>query len=98
MIFDILDNFVYPEVMRRVEKGLPSQNFRLYNVHFAEYADQTKNKILLNDKVRSVAHTKFKQGKKYHKGQPIVQVDVKDYSRLYPSESNDKNSSRCDIN
>ena len=54
MIFDILDNFVYPEVMRRVEKGLPSQNFRLYNVHLLMYADQTKNKILLNDKVRSV--------------------------------------------
>ncbi len=47
------------------------------------YADQTRNEILLNDKVRSVANTKFKQG---------LQGDKEDYLGLFPSESNDKNA------
>lgn len=93
MIFDILDNYAYPEVMRHVEKGMSPDNFRLYNVHLLMYADQNRNKILLNDDVLTVAQTKFKENKKFQKGDPIRQMDVEDYLGLYPSENVDKNAS-----
>lgn len=92
MIFDILDNYAYPEVMKHVEKGMSPDNFRLYNVQLLMYADQNRNKILLNDDVLTVAQTKFKENKKFQKGDPIRQTDVEDYLGLYPSESVDKNA------
>jgi hypothetical protein len=92
MVFDILDNYAYPEVMRRIEKGMSYDNFRLHSVQLVMYADQNRNKILLNDDVLSVANTKFKEGKKFQKGDPIRHMDVEDYLGLFPSESVDKNA------
>jgi hypothetical protein len=83
MVFDILDNYAYPEAMKQVESGILQPNFKLTDVHLVMYDDQTLNEILLNDKVRSVANLKYKQGQ---------QGEKEDYLGLFPSESNDKNA------
>jgi hypothetical protein len=83
MVFDILDNYAYPEVMKQVESGILQSDFKLTDVHLVMYADQSLNEILLNGKVRSVANIKYKQGQ---------QGDIEDYLGLFPSESNDKNA------
>lgn len=83
MVFDILDNYGYPEAMKQIEGGILQPDFKLTDVHLVMYDDQMLNEILLNDKVRSVANIKYKQGQ---------QDEKEDYLGLFPNESNDKNA------
>jgi uncharacterized protein (UPF0332 family) len=92
IVYNILDNYAYPEVMKLVDSGFLPTDFKLRNVQLVMYADQSRNENLLNDKVRSVAHTKFKPGRKFGFRQPVPENDIEDILGLFPSESNDKNA------
>lgn len=92
MVTSILDNFAYPEVMRRIKNGSLSSDFRLDNVHLVMYANQNRNETLLNDEVRFMVNVQFNEGAKFEKGQEIRQADIQDILGLYPDSGNDPNA------
>jgi hypothetical protein len=92
MIFDILDNYAYPEVMQRISSGKAPDDFRLQNVHLIMLADMSCNQILLNDEVRFITNIEFKDGVKYKENEGVEQGDINKVLGLYPTAKNDPNS------
>jgi hypothetical protein len=92
MIFNILDNYAYPEVMRRTKDGKLYDDFRLHNVHLVMFADETKNHILLNDEARFITNIEFRHGVKYRPNERVRQGDIIKVLGLYSESRNDPNS------
>jgi hypothetical protein len=59
-IYDVLDNYAYPEVLKRIEQGKLSPEFRLNAVQLVMYTDESRNHLLLNNEVSFYTHIKFK--------------------------------------
>jgi uncharacterized protein (UPF0332 family) len=89
---NILTDFIYPEIQRRVKEGKVDAEFKPYKVHLLMYSDETRNEILLNDDVRIKGLVKFRDGISPTLGQIIKGEDIEDILGLYPNEKNDPNA------
>jgi len=87
-----LDDFVYPEIMRRIAKKQLDPNFRLQKAHILFYSIYSKNDVLLNDNVRIDAIMQLEKGKSFKSGESVMESDCKDILGLYPSKKNDPNA------
>jgi HEPN domain-containing protein len=85
MIHEFLENYVYPEIFIRVNNGVLGPNFKLNAAHFILFGNRLRNKILLNGKVRAMAHVKFKKKSIHKEGQGIVEDEIDDVLGLYPN-------------
>jgi HEPN domain-containing protein len=92
MIFNILDNYAYPEVMKRISNGKLSHEFKLYNFQLVMFADQTKNQVFLNDEVRFITNIQFRNDVKYRQNEGVKQGDIAKVLGLYSESRNDPNS------
>ncbi|MGD1838337.1 MAG: hypothetical protein ACPKPY_09825 [Nitrososphaeraceae archaeon] len=86
LIPQILDEFVYPEVMKKVEKRMITSDFRLYAAHILLFSNPIKNKILLNDDVSFKIHADFVEGNQFEYGQPVYFKDIKTIFGIYPTK------------
>jgi hypothetical protein len=89
---NILTDFVYPEIQRRVKEGKVDAEFKPYKAHLLMYSDETRNEILLNDDVRIKGLIKFRDGLNPTSGQIIKGEDIEELLGLYPNEKNDPNA------
>ncbi|MGD1838338.1 MAG: hypothetical protein ACPKPY_09830 [Nitrososphaeraceae archaeon] len=87
-IYNILDNVIYPEIMKRIEGGILRSDFRLQNAQLIMFFDESKNKILLNDEVKMIADLDTKKKKKFKAGELIDFKDIERINGLYPSDDN----------
>jgi len=88
----ILDDLVYPEIMRRVAAKKLDPSFRLYKAHVILFSTYSRNDVLLNDEVRIKGNIQFAKGKTFQPGEPVSQKDIDQILGLYPSEKNDPNA------
>jgi hypothetical protein len=82
-----LDEFVYPEIIERIEQGKLSPTFRLQRAHIMMYSNESKNKILLNGRTRFRVFIKLKEG--VQTGRKIGENEIDDVLGIYPNNSND---------
>jgi hypothetical protein len=87
---DMLENLVYPELLRRIKKRSLSTNFRLRKAHIIFFSKESKNQILLNGRTRFLIKIKLKAG--VSTNQAIRENDVEDVLGIYPSKQNDPNA------
>jgi hypothetical protein len=92
MAANVLDEIIYPEVMKLIKEGRLPLNFRLWKVHLLMFGDEFRNEILLNDDVRFLGNVLFENDKAFEEGEPVSQGDIKDILGLYPSTKCDPNA------
>lgn len=85
-----LDDLVYPEIIKRIKKGLLSTNFRLRKAHIIMFSNEHKNHILLNGRTRFLVQVKVKEGVGLN--QPIGENEIEDVLGIYPMKQNDPNA------
>ncbi|MHB8545155.1 MAG: hypothetical protein ACYDAJ_00100 [Nitrosotalea sp.] len=88
----ILDDFIYPEVMRRIKAGDIESDFPLYMAQVLLFSNPVENHVLLNDEVRIQANVKFVEGKSFQNGESVKGEDIAEILGLYPSEKNNPNA------
>lgn len=86
---NMLDDLVYPEIMKQVSKGTLSTNFRLRKVHVMMFSNESKNKLLLNGRTRFRVQIKPKAEMEK---QLIRENDIEEILGIYPSKENDPNA------
>ena len=88
----VLDDFVYPEIFRRIKEGVIQPVFRVNKAHVLMYSDYSRNDVLLNDEVKIKSNVKFAPNKVFKKGDEVKQGDIVDVLGLYPNQKNDPNA------
>lgn len=92
MVLQNLENFVYPEIMRRIKKGQLEPDFRLINAQILLFSDYTQNDVMLNDEVRLKLLVKFAKEKSFQKGDPVKNEDIDEVLGIYQDERNNPNA------
>ena len=88
----VLDDFVYPEIFRRIKQGDIEPTFRVQKAHVLMYSDYSRNNVLLNDEVKIKALVKLAPNKVFKKGDEVKQGDIVEVLGLYPNQKNDPNA------
>lgn len=92
MIQNTLNDFVYPEIMRRIEEGKINSKYQVRFAQIIMYSDHRKNEILLNDEVRLILNVTFKDNQSF-KPQELVRFEKMDkLLGIYPSPKNHPNA------
>lgn len=86
----ILDDIVYPEVVKRVKEDSKRSAFPLRFAHIMMFSDETKNRIFLNEEVKIKARVELTR--ELQAGDEVRVVDIKEIFSLYPLEKVDKNA------
>jgi len=60
MLQNTLDDYIYPEIMRRIKNESLEPNFRVRFAQILMYSDHTKNEVLLDREVRLILNVTFK--------------------------------------
>jgi len=90
MIQHVLDDFGYPEVIRRIKENSDRTSFPLRNIHIMMFSDETKNRIFLNDEVKIKA--RVKSTRKLSPKEEVRVGDIDKILSLHPQEKVDKNA------
>lgn len=85
MASNVLDDVIYPEIIRLVNQGKLPIDFKVWKAHLLMYGDESQNEILLNDEVRFTGQVLFEEGRTISEGHPVAQDDIKAILGLYPS-------------
>lgn len=88
----LLDDLVYPEVMLQIKEGKLDLPFNLRKAHLLLYSDESRNEILLNNKVRIKGLVKFQDGRSVKIGEIVNEENIQEILGLYPDEKNDPNA------
>lgn len=87
-----LDDYVYPEIMRRIENKRLDSTFRLKQAHVLMFSNYSRNTVLLNEEVKLFVIAKQIKKKKYKENEKVLEKDVKEILGIYPTQKNDPNA------
>ncbi len=94
LIQNTLDNYVYPEIINRVERGQLKSTFRLTKAHVLLYTRHAKNKILLENEVMFNANCIWNEPDKIEIGKPVLGKEIKKLKKIFPRENYDTNAAQ----
>lgn len=97
LIQNTLDNFVYPEIMNRIEKGKLTSSFRLTKAHILLFTRHSKNKILLENEVMFNANCIWNEPDKVKIGQQVQASNIKKINKIFPRDNYHRNAAQIMI-
>ena len=87
IIHNILDNFVYPEIMYRVHNGMLPPSFRPTHAHILLNTNSSKNKILLDNETHFSANFVLKHDRDIKDNEIIKANEIKEITKIFPDEN-----------
>lgn len=88
LLRDMLDDFVYPYIIRQAQDDKIPSNFKLQMAQIVMYEDESLNEIFVNEDVRFLAQIEFNTDKSVKEGDLVYGNDINKVLGLYPMDSN----------
>lgn len=92
MIQNILDDYVYPEIMNRVHNQELDPSYKPSLIHILLYSRPSKNKILLGNETNFLANVVLKNDRIVKDGESISFDEVKKITKIFPKDNYMSNS------
>lgn len=94
---NVLDDYVYPEIQRRVQNNITKEIIHPTRAHIVFYQDSSKNEIRINEETRFTACVNLKDDMELKKSQEIPVENIEKVHWLKPTEDENPNAAHLMI-